>query len=140
MNRAQGFTLIELIIVVAIIAILAAIASIAYGDYVARAQVAEGVSLATGAKTAIALYYADTGGFPNDNQQAGMAEPGSIIGKYVESVTVNNTGTIEVLFGHDANYNISGQSMTMIANDNDGSLSWHCGGVKDKYLPSACRN
>ena len=50
----QGFTLIELMIVVAIIGILAAIAIPAYQDYTIRAQVSEGMNLASGAKAAIA--------------------------------------------------------------------------------------
>ncbi len=50
----KGFTLIELMIVVAIIGILAAIAIPAYQDYTIRAQVTEGLSLASSAKAAIA--------------------------------------------------------------------------------------
>jgi len=49
----QGFTLIELMIVVAIIGILAAVALPAYQDYTVRAQVSEGLVLASAAKIAV---------------------------------------------------------------------------------------
>ncbi|HBG29416.1 MAG TPA: pilus assembly protein, partial [Gammaproteobacteria bacterium] len=54
MNKQQGFTLIELMIVVAIVGILAAIAIPAYQDYTIRARVTEGMSLASAAKTTVA--------------------------------------------------------------------------------------
>ena len=54
MNEDSGFTLIELMIVVAIIGILVAVGIPQYQNYVARSQVAEGFSLASGLKTALA--------------------------------------------------------------------------------------
>lgn len=138
MNRQKGFTLIELMIVVAIVALLAAIALPAYQDYVARAQVSEGMSLATSAKQAIATYYGEKGSFPPDNSSAGMADPASITGKYVRSVTVDNTGLISVVFSGSANARISGQTLTMQVTDRSGSLSWQCSGLSGKYLPSSC--
>lgn len=137
--KNKGFTLIELMIVVAIIAILAAIAVPAYQDYVARAQVSEGLSLATGAKLAIATYYGSTGGFPQNNTDAGMSAPASVSGHYVESVTVGGNGEISVLFGNDASAKIAGQTLSMSVQDNSGSLGWRCGGVDPKYVPSTCR-
>ena len=68
----KGFTLIELMIVVAIIGILAAIAIPAYQDYTIRAQVSEGLSLASDIKAGVAEYMAQTGDWPLDLVEAGL--------------------------------------------------------------------
>lgn len=145
MNKLQkGFTLIELMIVVAIIAILAAIALPAYQDYVARSQVSEGASLASGAKTAVAEEFANTGTFVGiTNTTAGLDTPGSINGKYVSSVTVDD-GVISVAFATTAaSDKISAGVLAYDPTDNGGAVEWDCSTatttVDDKYLPSACR-
>ena len=143
-KNMQGFTLIELMIVVAIIAILAAIALPAYQDYVARAQVSEGMSLASGTKTAVTEFYADRGTFPTSNAGAGVATAASITGKYVQSVTVGTGGTITALITSTASASskIQGGSLVLTPSDAGGSVKWTCSGtgkVTAKYLPSSCR-
>lgn len=146
MNKQQGFTLIELMIVIAIIGILAAIAIPAYQDYVVRAQVTEGISLAGNAQTGVAEFEQNQGSWPTNNASAGLPSTvTSISGKYVSSVTVA-AGVIKVAFG-GANANPAiktGPSVLVLSPaTTSGSLKWTCGAtgttVASKYLPSTCR-
>ena len=160
----QGFTLIELMIVVAIIGILAAIAIPAYQDYTIRAQVSEGLSLAAGAKAAVAETFLNTGIPPADRATSGMSPNATdTTGKYVQSVAVTN-GVITVTYGNESNAQINGSTITLTPYEAvDLSVVWRCGNapipggtallgtaaaaptayiaptLAPNYMPSACR-
>lgn len=133
----KGFTLIELMITVAIVGILAAVALPAYQDYTIRAQVAEGLSLADGAKVVVAEYHANHGTLPADSKTAGYS---GATGKYVTGTAIAN-GVITATFGGAANSNLANStiSLTPQADTNTGNLTWNCtSSAVQKYLPSSC--
>ena len=130
----KGFTLIELMIVVAIIGILAAIAIPAYQDYTIRSQVSEGLTLSADIKAGVAEYMAQTGAWPANLEEAGVASAGATDAKaarYVAEVDVTD-GTITVTYGLDVNSKIDGDTLALqpFVNAN-GDVVWVCGLAQD---------
>ncbi|MBB87542.1 MAG: prepilin-type cleavage/methylation domain-containing protein [Xanthomonadales bacterium] len=144
MNKQQGFTLIELMIVVAIIGILAAIAIPAYQDYIARSQVAEASTLIGGARTAIEEEVAQTGVFPSD--RAALSNLGVRMGgQYVSTLDVANvaTSTGEITATFKETGVSAGISTDVLAFQRTANGEWVClaGGsttLDDKYQPKPC--
>ena len=142
MKQAQlGASMIEMMIVVTIIGLLTTLAIPVYTDYGIRAQISEGLQLAGSAKAAVTEYYNQSNEFPTDNAAAGLDEPDSIVGKHVSSVSVNGA-VVSIQYGNDAHALITGQTITMTAIDNGGSVSWVCaptGIIQQNQLPPICR-
>jgi len=164
MRKQVGFTLIELMMVIAIIGILASMAVTAYQTYTVRAQVAEALNMAAGAKVPIVDAWNVTGQPAADRAAAGMTPlPTDTQGKFVSQVDVVN-GRVDITFGNDAHQDIFGKTLSVTPYSvAGGSIIWRCGDapapagaselsgggitsahqaptIDSRYLPTSCRN
>jgi type IV pilus assembly protein PilA len=160
LERGPHTSLVALIIVlvlsvVYVIGILAAIAIPAYQDFTIRAQVYEGLNLASEPKAAVTSAFIKDGHWPADLAEAGMTSAPS--GKYVAAVTVDH-GTVDIEFGNGAHNSIAGHVLSIRPTVSGGEIIWTCGyatesgsdpatgaatpsatDVAAKYLPKQCR-
>lgn len=153
-SRGVAAVIIAIIVLMGtffILGILAAVSIPAYADYTARAQVAEGLSMASSQKISLAEYFADNRDYSN---VSASDLQGPVSGKYVDSITLEQaqgkTVVIAVRFKQTGVVSaIAGQKFRLATED--GGRTWQCGyaihnpslmgsdQIKPKYLPSACR-
>ncbi|EMS4224480.1 pilin, partial [Neisseria gonorrhoeae] len=127
----------------------------------ACAQVSEAILLAEGQKSAVTEYYLNHGEWPENNGDAGVANPTDIKGKYVKQVEVKKGVVTATMNSSNVNKEIQGKKLSLWARRENGSVKWFCGqpvkrddnaGTNDdvtddannaidtKHLPSTCRD
>ncbi|EMS2833121.1 pilin, partial [Neisseria gonorrhoeae] len=129
-----------------------------------RAQVSEAILLAEGQKSAVTEYYLNNGIWPENNGDAGVANPTDIKGKYVKQVEVKKGVVTAQMNPSGVNNEIKDKRLSLWAKREDGSVKWFCGQpvtraakdkddvkadgtdgangtkIETKHLPSTCRD
>lgn len=112
---AQGFTLIELMMVIAIVGILASIAIPQYQIYTGRAQLAEAIHLTEGRRTAIAERIQF--GVPLSSINGGEdGVPGNVAsgaGKFVDSLVISSGAIVATMRSSNVSPCVLGQVFTL---------------------------
>ncbi|ENA0611146.1 prepilin peptidase-dependent pilin [Enterobacter bugandensis] len=138
MNRQQGFTLIELMVVIGIIAILSAIGVPAYQNYLRKAALTDMLQTFIPYRTAIELCALDHGGVEScDASTNGIPSPATT--RYVSAMSVAK-GVVS-LTGQES---LNGLEvlMTPLWSDGNGMTGWtrDCRIDSDSALRQACED
>ncbi|ENX7157205.1 hypothetical protein D0D83_09795, partial [Neisseria gonorrhoeae] len=93
----------------------------------ARAQVSEAILLAEGQKSAVTEYYLNNGIWPENNGDAGVANPTDIKGKYVKQVEVKKGVVTAQMNPSGVNNEIKDKRLSLWGRRENGSVKWFCG-------------
>jgi type IV pilus assembly protein PilA len=151
-GAVAGVAAAGLFVYIFMLGTLAAIAIPAYQDYTIRAQVTEGLNMATDVKWQVEDHWRQHGQWPHQSD-FGEQMPS---GRYVQSVGVA-AGSVVIIYGNEAHEVLSRHRVILLPGVMpDGEVAWACGNASlpdgavsaggvagsdlaNKYLPASCR-
>ena len=138
----RGFTLIELMIVIAVIAIIVTLAIPTYSDYSIRTKIAESLSIAAAAKTAVASTCQEDITIINlSNQMAGYDFQAV---KYVSSIEVGGVCFAPTITMTTQDTGAQPDPVLILTGDfslGSGRIAWTCvSNGLNIHVPKTCRS
>ncbi|GGZ82677.1 prepilin-type N-terminal cleavage/methylation domain-containing protein [Ignatzschineria indica] len=142
MMAEGGFTLMELLIVLALIATISMIAIPVYSNYLQRAKITEGLTLAKGIQLEAELYYALNGDWPQKDahEQLGLGAAESYRGNSVESIALARNQIIITYNDEVKSEGSDSAKLRLTAQTTGGTIQWACQGenIVKEHLPKEC--
>ncbi|MEP5765683.1 MAG: pilin [Halieaceae bacterium] len=131
LSRAEkGFSLLEMLVVLAIIGIVIMATIPSGGGKIDQAGISETINLVKRYQPQIEQFYMATGEFPIDNDAAGLPDPESIIGNYLQATYVDS-GAIHVELGNKIRPELKGKIISLrpifVPDAENSPISWVCG-------------
>ncbi len=105
-------------------------------------QVKHAIDASTQLRELVEEYFAQTGSFPTNNEEAGAPLPQYISSHYVRSVATIGNGRIRIRFSDYSGDAINGAELLIVPEPTESGLRWRCGTASfdASLLPDSCND